>query len=268
MSAPYRPIAIMVMLSFMVMLSWGQPVVAPPPITQTPGFSTATIGADVIEASEILSTTAQNLCARHTIPVARVAAGQLSVGATCTATDRCWTRWPTESQSLASGTTVINIAGGGATDNGKVFIYATRTSATAFVIKVGHDLPVATVSCAGTPGCTVVTGVTSYPTDSMPISQWTVAAGSFSAGGGTAANAAATCWLDLLTLTNKTAGAITVTASDVRGTPLDLLTAVSIAANTTYAIVFPGGLRFEGGLTLAASADDSINVKFRAIKAR
>lgn len=268
MIAPYRPIVIVAVLFSLAMIGWSQPAVAAPQITQTPGFSTAPIGGDVLEYSEPLSTTSAQMCARTTVALTRTAADVLAIGAACSVTDRCFLRFPSESQAVAAGTTTVTFSTGGAGDDGRVLVYAKRTSATAYTLYVGHDLPTATLTCAGSPGCTVVAGVTSYPPDTLPIGSWTITNGAVIAGTGVAANGAATCWVDLLTLTNTTAGAITVTAADVRGTPLDLLTAVSVAANSTYLISFPGGLRFEGGLTLAASADDSINVKFRAIKAR
>ena len=264
----YRLMVIAVVAVVATVVGLAQPVVSAPQIVQTPGFSTAPIGGDQIEVSEILSSTATQMCARSTVALTRTAADTLAIGAACSATDRCWLRFATESQAVAAGTTTVTFSTGTAADDGRVLVYAVRTSATAYTIYVGHDLPASTVVCAGSPGCTVATGVTSFPRDSLPIGTWTITNGAVIAGTGTVSNGAATCWVDMITLANKTAGAITVTAADVRGTPLDLMTAVSIAANTTYVIALPGGLRFEGGLTLAASADDSINVKFRAIKAR
>ena len=66
-------------------------------------------------------------------------------------------------------------------------------------------------------------------------------------------------WLFQVVLNNKTAGAVTVTITDNAGTPLDLLTAVSIAANTAYVIAFPEGQYMPGGFKWSASAATSIN---------
>jgi hypothetical protein len=264
----YRPVAIMALLGILAVIGWSQPVVAAPQVVQTPGFSSAPVGGDLLEFSEPLSTTSAQMCARTTVALTRTAADVLAIGAACTATDRCFLRFQSESQAVAAGTTTVTFSTGGASDDGRVFVYAKRVSATSYTIYVGHDLPTATLTCAGSPGCTVVAGITSFPPDVLPIGTWTITNGAVIAGTGVAYNGASTCWVDMLTLTNKTAGAITVTAADVRGTPLDFLTAVSIAANTSYVISFPGGLKFEGGLTLVASADDSINVKIRAIKVR
>lgn len=263
-----RLTAIVAVLLSMAVMGWGQPVVPAPQVVQTPGFSTAPIGADLIESSEILSTTSAQLCARTTVALTRTAADTLAIGAACTATDRCWLRFATESQAVAAGTTTVTFTTPGALDDGRVLVYAKRTSAAAYTIYIGHDLPTATLTCAGSPGCTVVSGVTSFPPDTLPIGSWLITDGAVIAGTGVASNGAATCWVDLVTLSNITAGAITVTAADVRGTPLGFLTSVSIAANSTSVISLPGGMRFEGGVTMLASADDSINVKFRAIKLR
>lgn len=268
MTNVYRPIAIMALLGILAVIGWSQPVVAAPQVVQTPGFSSAPVGGDLLEYTEPLSTTSAQMCARTTVALTRTAADVLAIGAACTATDRCFLRFPSESQAVAAGTTTVTFSTGGAGDDGRVFVYAKRVSASSYTIYVGHDLPTATLTCAGSPGCTVVAGITSFPPDVLPIGTWTITNGAVIAGTGVAYNGASTCWVDMLTLTNKTAGAITVTAADVRGTPLDLLTTVSIAANTTYVISLPGGLKFEGGMTLVASADDSINVKVRAVKAR
>ena len=268
MNTLYRPIAIVALGIIMAVVSLAQPVMVAPPVAQTPGFSTAPIGADVLEYSEVLSTTSAQMCARTTIALTRTAADVLAIGAACTATDRCFARFPQESQSVVAGTTTVTFSTVTAADDGEVLVYAKRVNVAAFTIYVGHSLPTATLTCAGTPGCTVVANVTAFPPDTLPIGHWTITNGAVVVGGGTALNGAATCWVDLLTLTNVTAGAVTVTATDVRMAPLDILKTVSIAGNTAYVISFPGGIKFEGGLNLAASADDSINVKFRAIKSK
>ncbi len=66
-------------------------------------------------------------------------------------------------------------------------------------------------------------------------------------------------WIYQIALNNKTGGAITVTITDINTSPLDLVTAVSIAANTTYVIVFPEGQYMPNGFKWSASAGSSIN---------
>jgi hypothetical protein len=46
-------------------------------------------------------------------------------------------------------------------------------------------------------------------------------------------------YLQMVTVTNTTAGALTFTLADRQSTPVAVLSAVSIAANTTYVITFP-----------------------------
>ncbi len=67
------------------------------------------------------------------------------------------------------------------------------------------------------------------------------------------------CWIFQLVFVNKTAGAVTVTVTDQNTTPLDLLTAVSLAANSTTVAVFPEGQYMPGGFKWNASANTSIN---------
>lgn len=76
------------------------------------------------------------------------------------------------------------------------------------------------------------------------------------------------CLIYQLTLNNKTAGAVTVTVTDINATPLDLLTTVSIAANTTYVIAFPEGQLMVGGFKWSASANTSINASVVAFYAQ
>lgn len=56
-----------------------------------------------------------------------------------------------------------------------------------------------------------------------------------------------------ITLTNTTAGALTVTVQDKQGSPLAFLSAVSIAANTTYVVETPGLRYMPGGVSWQAS---------------
>lgn len=67
------------------------------------------------------------------------------------------------------------------------------------------------------------------------------------------------CVIFQLVFNNKTAGAITVTVTDAQLSPLDLLTAVSIPANSVTMAVFPEGQYMPGGFLWSASANTSIN---------
>lgn len=67
-------------------------------------------------------------------------------------------------------------------------------------------------------------------------------------------------WLKTLTITNTTSGAVTFTLSDRQASPLALFSAVSIAANTTYVVVFPEGGYYwlPGGFSVAAGGSGLI----------
>jgi hypothetical protein len=68
--------------------------------------------------------------------------------------------------------------------------------------------------------------------------------------------AGADVFLKSVVLSNPTGSAITVTLADKQGTPVSLLGAVSVAANTTYVMTFPANAYYwcPGGFTIQASA--------------
>ena len=66
--------------------------------------------------------------------------------------------------------------------------------------------------------------------------------------------AASDAYLKTITVTNTTSGALTFTLADRQASPIAVLSAVSIAANTTYVIVFPVPYWCPGGFTVAASS--------------
>lgn len=65
--------------------------------------------------------------------------------------------------------------------------------------------------------------------------------------------AASDAYLKTITVTNTTAGALTFTLADRQASPIAVMSAVSIAANTTYVIVFPALYWCPGGFTALAS---------------
>ncbi len=59
-------------------------------------------------------------------------------------------------------------------------------------------------------------------------------------------------YLKTVTVTNTTGGAITFTLTDRQASPIDAISAVSIAANTTYVITFPNFYWCAGGFKVSA----------------
>ncbi len=68
-------------------------------------------------------------------------------------------------------------------------------------------------------------------------------------------------WIFQIVLSNKTAGAVTVTITDRASSPKTLIPTVSIAANTAYVIAFPDGVKMTDGVNWVASASNSIDAE-------
>jgi phage terminase large subunit-like protein len=61
-------------------------------------------------------------------------------------------------------------------------------------------------------------------------------------------------YIETITVTNDTAGALTVTLQDRQATPVKFLSSASIAANSTSVITFERPHKFKGGVSWSASA--------------
>jgi hypothetical protein len=59
-------------------------------------------------------------------------------------------------------------------------------------------------------------------------------------------------YLKSITVTNTSTGALTFTLADRQGTPVSVMSAVSIGANTTYVVTFPNLYWCPGGFTVQA----------------
>jgi hypothetical protein len=68
-----------------------------------------------------------------------------------------------------------------------------------------------------------------------------------------AAIATQDAYLKTVTVTNTTSGALTFTLADRQASPIAVLAAVSVGANTTYVIVFPSPYWCPSGFTALAS---------------
>lgn len=65
--------------------------------------------------------------------------------------------------------------------------------------------------------------------------------------------AASDAWIQGITIINTSAGALTVTVASRETSPVSLLEAVSIAANTTYVVSVPYGHWMPQGFTITSS---------------
>ena len=73
------------------------------------------------------------------------------------------------------------------------------------------------------------------------------------------------CWVDLITLSNKTADTVTVAVSSATDSKY-LMKDVSLAANSTYVLSLPGGRKFPGGLVWSCSAGSSVDGYARGVR--
>lgn len=71
-------------------------------------------------------------------------------------------------------------------------------------------------------------------------------------------------WIFQITVANTTGSAVTFTVQDRAGTPKSLLSAVSIAANTTYVLAFPEGVLMDDGFTWSASSSNALHASVNA----
>jgi len=102
--------------------------------------------------------------------VARTSATVLTIGANCSVTTPCIVRFGSLVYSFASGGSVSISAG-----TGLAYVYVSSAGA----LTVGHNL---TANC--TAGCIAQSGVTSFPTDAIPLFAWSATSGAWDAAGG------------------------------------------------------------------------------------
>jgi len=93
----------------------------------------------------------------------------LTIGATCSPATPCNARLGSVTLSFTSPTSATISAG-----TGTAFVYLDSSGN----LTVGHNL---TVSCAA--GCLAVSGITAFPSDSLPLFTWTATNGTWNAGG-------------------------------------------------------------------------------------
>ena len=119
--------------------------------TQIIGTGGGSSGTDVpTNASELLD-----------FKVTRTSSTVLTIASSCTSLAPCRVRFGNRVVSITSSATATYVA----PNSGMVFIYISNAGALA----VGYD--VLSVTCSA--GCTAVSGVTSFPADSIPLATWT-----------------------------------------------------------------------------------------------
>jgi hypothetical protein len=102
--------------------------------------------------------------------VARANATVLTIGANCSVTTPCTVRFGSLVYTFASAGSVSISAG-----TGLAYVYVSSAGA----LTVGHNL---TANC--TAGCIGQSGVTSFPTDAIPLFTWSATSGTWDAAGG------------------------------------------------------------------------------------
>jgi hypothetical protein len=114
--------------------------------------------------------------------VERTSGTVLTIGSACTPTTPCSVRFGIQTVSFTQSATVT-LSGSG---KGTVYIYVSYNGSTA-MLNVGY----AGVAISCSAACTAVSGVTSYPVNTIPLGKWTALAvgGTWDATGGADARA-------------------------------------------------------------------------------
>jgi len=130
-------------------------------------------------------------------------ASTLSIGTGCSASNICMARFGSTSYQISAAATATISAG-----TGTAYVYINSMGS----VVIGHSM---TVSCAG---CTAMSGVTSFPADSIPLYTWTANNGQWDANGGLD-------WRATISTKNITAGTGLVAASAGGATTMSVDTA-------------------------------------------
>ena len=135
-----------------------------------------------------------------------VSASALSIGTGCNAGNPCTARFGNTSYQFVAAVTATISAG-----TGTAYVYISAGGS----LTVGHSM---TLTCSM--GCTALSGVTSFPVDSIPLYTWTASSnGQWDSNGGTD-------WRSVISTKNITAGVGLVGASVGGATTMSLDTAV------------------------------------------
>ncbi len=162
----------------------------------------------------------------------------LSIGANCGPTMPCNLRLGSTVYSFTQGCTATISAGTGA-----AFVYFTSAG----VLTVGHNVTLTTTS-----GCTAQSGITNFPTGSIPLYTWTATSGTWDTTGGLDYRA-------MLAATSVSAGTGLLTVDSATGTTFSVDGAVVPTYLTLSAVIdFPsipsGACAAEQSFTLPGAA--------------
>ncbi len=227
---------------------------------------------------ELLTTSAVDVTDFHSVVVVRTSASVVTIGSGASATApqsirvggpgslKYYTRQYTSANTLTSTT-------GGAT--GTVWMYSlpvtTGTlSSTSLQTVVINNLG-GTLTCTGTPTCTVVTSQSQLGQNAIKygvyLASATMTAGApatFDVSGVTTQSQNVDAWAKGCMVTNNTGGAVTINITNGINTPAPLLSTVSVAANSTVFISFTELkdelVFFERGIKMTASANSALYV--------
>lgn len=216
------------------------------------------------ESNETLNSAATRASSASNVAVTRTSSTILSIANGASSSARQYVRFNPQT-SVITAALVLTITGG--TGSGKVDIYGQLSTAGALLVFV-YDTSGNTFTLTGTGSLVLAATGQQLPAGSVLLYSWTITAATFDSAGGTDQQLPTDCWIDSICIANTTAGSVTVTATDSQSSPIYALAAVSIPANSTSLVVFPGGRYFQGGLKLNAGAANSIDCNFRGVRLR
>lgn len=226
-------------------------------------WTTAPQNAVAFETAAVsLPASAVQICSAGTVTVTRTSGTVLSLGNGAAATTPQYARLTPRSRSITAAVT-LTISSGSA--SGTVEVYGFIKPDRTFEFRALNNTTNVLALSAGT----VVGAGSAQSAETRALGtllySWNITSGSWDVSG-TNKQTASDCWVDYLELANKTASAVTITATDGLGTPVAMFTSASLPANTTWTIVVPGGRFFEQGLKVTVGTAQAVDLYARGGK--
>lgn len=226
-------------------------------------FSTAPAGLTKFETSELLPASAVNLCSPSTVTVTRTSGTVLTNNSAGSATAPIQVRFGQKTKAFTASSTITISSG---TNSGRVNVYSYLNPTTGVATIKAYNPTGNTLTGSGV---TIVTNGTQFISEksaSIPLYDWDITSGAWNATITLSNLVAKDCWIDFISLANKTASAVTVTITDGQSTPLNFLNSISLAANTTQVIYTDGGLFFDTGMKITVGTASAIDAKIRGAR--